>query len=177
MSLKLLLAIALLQFAIVSALAGQPVSAADSAAAARLFSTGKWADAAKAYERITRGAGAAPGAWMRLGFALDSLGRRTDALRAYEGARHAGAQPAPVMFQLARTHAALGAADRALAYLDSAATYGYQGSTIFAMRRSSRAYVRAKSTNRCSRASRATGFPAARAQRCGNSTSGSATGV
>ena len=110
-----------------SALSAQRISPADSAEAARLFLAGKWAEAAVAYDRITRADSTRPGAWMRLGTALDSLGRRGDAVRAYEGARRSGGPVAPPMYQLARSHAALGSADRALAYLDSAATNGYGG--------------------------------------------------
>ena len=105
----------------------QRVSPADSAEAGRLFAVGKWAEAAVLYEKITRADSSRPAAWMRLGTALDSLGRRRDALRAYEGARRSGGPPGPAMYQLARTHAALGTADRALAYLDSAAANGYGG--------------------------------------------------
>jgi tetratricopeptide (TPR) repeat protein len=110
-----------------TSLRAQSAIAADSAEGARLFAARKWADAARVYERITRADSTRPGAWMRLGTALDSLGRRTDALRAYEGARRSGAPVAPAMYQIARTHAALGATERALAYLDSAAANGYQG--------------------------------------------------
>jgi tetratricopeptide (TPR) repeat protein len=121
------IAVPLLLVATTSPLLAQPSISADSAEAARFFAEGNWAGAAKVYDRITRADSTRLGAWMRLGTALDSLGRRRDAIRAYEGARRSGAPVAPAMFQLARAHAALGAGDRAVAYLDSAATNGYQG--------------------------------------------------
>ena len=108
-------------------LGAQRISPADSAEANRLFGARKWAEAAVLYDRITRADSTRSAAWMRLGTALDSLGRRADAVRAYEGARRSGGPPAPALFQLARTHASLGATDRALAYLDSAASSGYRG--------------------------------------------------
>ncbi len=110
-----------------SLLHAQRSIAADSAEAARLFSERKWAEAARVYERIARADSTRRGAWMRLGATFDSLGRRPEALRAYERARGTAGPVAPVMFQLARTHAALGAADRALVYLDSAAGSGFGG--------------------------------------------------
>src|SRR5687767_11370872 len=106
-------------------LGAQRISAADSAEAARLFSARQWADAAKLFDRMVRADSTRVREWMQLGFSLDSLGRRSEALRAYEGARRSGGPLAPAMFQLARTHAALGADDRALAYLDSAAANGF----------------------------------------------------
>ena len=108
-------------------LGAQRVSPADSAEATRLFAARKWAEAAVLYERIAHADSTRSGAWMRLGTALDSLGRRADAVRAYEGARRSGGPVAPALFQLARAHASLGATTRALAYLDSAAANGYQG--------------------------------------------------
>ena len=108
-------------------LGAQRVSPADSAEANRLFAARKWAEAALVYERITRADSTRAGAWMRLGTALDSLGRRVDAVRAYEGARRSGGPAAATLYQLARSHASLGVANRALAYLDSAAANGYAG--------------------------------------------------
>ena len=108
-------------------LGAQQASSADSAEASRLVSARRWADAANVLERMVRADSTRMRAWMQLGISLDSLGRRNDALRAYEGARRSGGPLAPAMFQLARTHAALGADDRALAYLDSAAANGYGG--------------------------------------------------
>jgi tetratricopeptide (TPR) repeat protein len=123
------LSIATLLLAVAASLPldAQRVQPADSAEANRLFSTRKWADAAVLYDRITRADSTRSGAWVRLGVSLDSLGRRADAVRAYEGARRSGAPVAPALYQLARAHASLGATDRALAYLDSAATNGYSG--------------------------------------------------
>jgi tetratricopeptide (TPR) repeat protein len=108
----------------------QSTAAPDSATAARLFASRQWTDAARAYDAITRSGAASSLAWIRLGQSLDSLGRRGESIRAYEQARRAGAPVAPTLFQLARSHAALGATDRALAYLDSAATNGYAGLAI-----------------------------------------------
>jgi hypothetical protein len=115
-------------FAIVrgASLGAQTVSA-DSAEGARLFAARKWAEAATVYARVTRADSTRTGAWMRLGTALDSVGRHADALRAYEGARRAGGPVGQILFQLARTHASLGSSDRASAYLDSAATNGFSG--------------------------------------------------
>src|SRR5688500_10033933 len=93
--------------AIASPLGAQGFSPADSAEASRLFAARKWAEAAVLYDRLTRADSTRAGGWMRLGTALDSLGRRTEALRAYEGARRSGGAPAPAMYQLAKTHAAL----------------------------------------------------------------------
>ena len=108
-------------------LGAQRVSPADSAEANRLFAARKWDEAALLYERITLADSTRAGAWMRLGTALDSLGRRADAVRAYEGARRSGGPAAPTLYQLARSHASLGVSSRALAYLDSAAANGYAG--------------------------------------------------
>ncbi len=110
-----------------SPVVAQRVSPADSAEANQLFAARKWAEAAVVYERITRADSTRSGAWMRLGTAFDSLGRRTEAVRAYEGARKSGGPVAPALYHLARTHASLGASARAFAYLDSAATSGFSG--------------------------------------------------
>ena len=75
--------------------AAQRVSPADSAEANRLFAARKWAEAAVVYDRITRADSTRSGAWMRLGTAFDSLGRRSEAVRAYEGARKSGGPVAP----------------------------------------------------------------------------------
>jgi tetratricopeptide (TPR) repeat protein len=98
---------------------GATIASADSA-----IQAGDWATAAKRFEAITARDSTGGYAWLRLGAARHSLGDFRGAIQALEHARRIGFQPVAVRFRLARAYARLGARDRALALLDSAAQGG-----------------------------------------------------
>jgi tetratricopeptide (TPR) repeat protein len=89
-----------------------------------LFGSQKWADAARAYEAVTKAEAANGRAWYRLGVALHNLGRYAQAVEAYQKAFGINQAP-PVMYNLACSYARLGDKEKAFEWLRKALQAGF----------------------------------------------------
>lgn len=117
------LALLMIWTAAVSFAQGQAPSAALQEADA-LFGSQKWADAARAYEAITKAEAANGRAWYRLGVALHNLGRYQQAVEAYQKAL--GINQIPVgMYNLACSYARMGEKEKAFEWLTKALKAGF----------------------------------------------------
>jgi tetratricopeptide (TPR) repeat protein len=84
-----------------------------------------WANAAEAYETITRLEPSNAGAWARRGLALHSLGKYREAIEAGERSLSLNDQQPMTHFNLARSHARLNESDKAFASLKGAVEAGF----------------------------------------------------
>jgi tetratricopeptide (TPR) repeat protein len=101
---------------------GQSPSSTQEADA--LFQSQKWADAARAYEAITKVEATNGRAWYRLGVSLHGLGRYAQAVEAYQKAL--GINQAPfVMYNLACSYARMNDKEKAFEWLSKALQAGF----------------------------------------------------
>lgn len=101
-----------------------PVEPGATAKADELFAAGDWAGAAEAYgELVGEDPGSGP-AWFGLGQALHELNEYDRAAEAFARARDLGFRPRRTLFFAARTYAAKGDSDRAIASLAELAEAG-----------------------------------------------------
>jgi tetratricopeptide (TPR) repeat protein len=84
-----------------------------------------WARAASAYEQLLRTNSQDGQLWYSYNFALHSLKRYDDAIRAATRAAELGYRPAPALYNIACAHALLGHKDEALAALEKALNAGF----------------------------------------------------
>lgn len=89
-----------------------------------LFQAQKWADAAQAYEAITKAEASNGRAWFRLGVALHSLGRYAQAVGAYQKALEINKNP-QVMYNLASSYARMNDSAQAFEWLKQALNAGF----------------------------------------------------
>jgi len=89
-----------------------------------LFQSQKWADAARAYEAITKTEASNGRAWFRLGVALHSLGRYAQAIGAFEKALEISKSP-QAMYNLASSYARMNERDQAFEWLKKALNAGF----------------------------------------------------
>ena len=97
-------------------------SIADAAAAA--YDAKDWAKAADLYGKLSKSKDAPPRVWLRLGAALQSLGKYDDALAAFERANQAGAALFGE-YGKASVYSAMKQPDQALEHLQKAVEQGY----------------------------------------------------
>ena len=90
-----------------------------------LYQRQQWADAAAAYEAITRLEPTDAGAWARLGVAIHSLGKYGEAVAAYERSLEINNRQPATLFNLARSLARMGDASRAFESLEKAVGAGF----------------------------------------------------
>jgi tetratricopeptide (TPR) repeat protein len=93
--------------------------------ASDFFQKSDWANAAQAYETITRLEPANAGAWSRRGVALHSLGKHKEAVAAYERSLEINSQQPMTLFNLARAFARLNDKNKAFESLQKAMQAGY----------------------------------------------------
>jgi tetratricopeptide (TPR) repeat protein len=101
---------------------GQPSAATQEADA--LFQAQKWADAARAYEAITKTEATNGRAWFRLGVSLHSLGRYGQAVEAYQKGLKINPNPV-VMYNLACSYAKMNDKEKAFEWLNKALNAGF----------------------------------------------------
>lgn len=89
-----------------------------------LYGSQKWADAARAYEAITKAEAANGRAWYRLGVSLHQLGRYAQAVEAYQKALGINQNPVG-MYNLACSYARLGDKEKAFEWLTKALQAGF----------------------------------------------------
>jgi tetratricopeptide (TPR) repeat protein len=117
------LALFMLSLSVANLLAqGQPSAAAQEADA--LFQAQKWADAARAYEAITKTESTNGRAWFRLGMSLHSLGRYGQAVEAYQNGLKINPNP-QAMYNLACSYARMNDKERAFEWLNKALNAGF----------------------------------------------------
>lgn len=117
------LALLMILIAVVPSFAQSQPSAAVQEADA-LFGAQKWAEAAHAYEAITKVEAANGRAWYRLGVALHNLGRYAQAVEAYQKAL--GINQTPLgMYNLACSYARMGDKEKAFEWLTKALRAGF----------------------------------------------------
>ncbi|HEX8141597.1 MAG TPA: tetratricopeptide repeat protein [Pyrinomonadaceae bacterium] len=120
------LALCVLGLAVAPALAqGQSSPAANAQEADALFQSQKWADAARAYEAITKSEASNGRAWVRLGVALHHLGRYAQAIEAYQKALAINEQNPRAMYNLACSYARMNERERAFEWLNKAIRAGF----------------------------------------------------
>ena len=100
----------------------RPVSVAQ---AQRLLRQQDWAAAADAYEQVVRDNADDGANWFNYGFALHSLKRCDEAIKAADKAVELGYRPATAMYNIACAHALMGHKDEALAWLEKSLTTGF----------------------------------------------------
>jgi tetratricopeptide (TPR) repeat protein len=105
------------------ALAGNPSDVLDDARAA--FRASDWPRAASGFETYVASNPYDGGAWHSLGFALHSLKRHDDAVRAWTKSAELGFEPASSYFDVACAQACAGRKDDAIAALARALDAGY----------------------------------------------------
>ncbi|HEX8137262.1 MAG TPA: tetratricopeptide repeat protein [Pyrinomonadaceae bacterium] len=110
--------------AAVSFAQGQQPSGTAAQEADALFGSQKWADAARAYEAITKSEAANGRAWYRLGVALHNLGRYAQAVEAYQKALGVNQNPVG-MYNLACSYARMGEKEKAFEWLTKALKAGF----------------------------------------------------
>ena len=102
----------------------QGQSSAATQEADALFQSRKWADAARAYEAITKVEATNGRAWYRLGASLHGLGHYAKAVEAYQKAL--GISQAPlIMYNLACSYARLNDKEKAFEWLSKALQAGF----------------------------------------------------
>jgi tetratricopeptide (TPR) repeat protein len=89
-----------------------------------LFQSQKWADAAWAYEAVTKAEAANGRAWYRLGVSLHNLGRYEQAIAAFQKALEIGKQP-QAMYSLASSYARKNEKEKAFEWLHKALNGGF----------------------------------------------------
>ncbi|HVG31649.1 MAG TPA: tetratricopeptide repeat protein [Pyrinomonadaceae bacterium] len=89
-----------------------------------LFQSQKWADAAQAYEAITKVEASNGRAWFRLGVALHSLGRYEQAVGAFQKALEISKSP-QAMYNLASSYARMNEREQAFEWLKQALNAGF----------------------------------------------------
>lgn len=94
------------------------------ATAEALYSAQKWAEAATAYETVTKNDPQNARAWYRLGYSLHSLGKFDQATVAFQHAVEIGHNPVP-MYNLACAYARLGKKDLAFEWLNKSLNAGF----------------------------------------------------
>jgi len=104
-----------------------PVSTA-AAEANTLFQTQKWADAAKAYDAITKAEPENGRAWYRLGYSLQQIGKYDEATAAYEQAIQKLQPPikAFAMYNAGTAYAKLNNKDKAFQLITDALNGGFR---------------------------------------------------
>jgi tetratricopeptide (TPR) repeat protein len=93
--------------------------------ASDFYQKSDWANAAQAYEVITRIEPANAGAWARRGVALHSLGKHKEAVAAFERSLEINNQQPMTLFNLARAYARLNDKSKAFESLQKAMQVGY----------------------------------------------------
>jgi tetratricopeptide (TPR) repeat protein len=93
--------------------------------ASDFYQKSDWANAAQAYEVITRLEPANAGAWSRRGVALHSLGKHKEAVAAFERSLEINNQQPMTLFNLARAYARLNDKSKAFESLQKAMQAGY----------------------------------------------------
>lgn len=119
LKLRCLCAALLLAAFVVSAAAQGSAGTPAAQEADALFQAQKWAEAAKAYEALTKTDPANGRAWYRLGSARFSLGEYESAAAAFQKAVEIGKRPEP-MYGLASAYARLNDKEKAFAWLNKA---------------------------------------------------------
>jgi tetratricopeptide (TPR) repeat protein len=89
-----------------------------------LYQAKKWAEAAKAYETITKAEPSNNRAWSRLGAALQAMGKYEQAIEAYQHAAQAGGNPA-TMYNLAVAYSKTNNREKAFEWLQRAVAAGF----------------------------------------------------
>jgi tetratricopeptide (TPR) repeat protein len=89
-----------------------------------LFQAQKWAEAARAYETITKSDPSNARAWNRLGQSLQTMGRYQQAIEAYQHAVLIGSNPV-IMYNLAVVYSRMKDQERAFEWLRKAVGAGY----------------------------------------------------
>lgn len=89
-----------------------------------LYQAQKWAEAAKAYEAITKVEPSNVRAWNRLGSALQSMGKYEQAIEAYQHSARTGSNPV-VMYNLATAYSKTNNREKAFEWLRQAVDAGY----------------------------------------------------
>jgi Tetratricopeptide repeat len=89
-----------------------------------LFQAQKWAEAAKAYEAITKADPSNGRAWNRLGAALQSMNKDEQAIEAYQHAAQIGGNPA-TMYSLATAYLKTNNREKAFEWLRKAIAAGF----------------------------------------------------
>jgi tetratricopeptide (TPR) repeat protein len=89
-----------------------------------LYQAQKWAEAAKAYEAITRAEPSNNRAWSRLGAALQAMGKYEQAIEAYQHSAQAGGNPT-TMYNLATAYSKTNNREKAFEWLDKALAAGF----------------------------------------------------
>lgn len=107
-----------------AALAQNQMPSAAMQEANSLMQAQKWADAAKAFEAITKSEPANGQAWVQLGIARHSLGEYAKAVEAYLKVPALETRPR-VMYNLARSYARLKDNDKAFEWLNKTAAMGF----------------------------------------------------
>lgn len=118
----LLVAILLTPLTAPANVAGQ--NAATSQTAEALYTAQKWAEAAVAYDQITKSEPQNARAWYRLGFALHALGKFEQAVAAYNHAVEINHHPV-AMYNLSCSYARLGNKDLAFEWLTKSLNGGF----------------------------------------------------
>jgi tetratricopeptide (TPR) repeat protein len=118
----LLVAVLLTFLTVPANVAGQSLSPSETADA--LYGAQKWAEAATAYEAITKSEPQNARAWYRLGYALHALGKFEPAVAAYLHAVEINHHPV-AMYNLACAYARLGDKDNAFAWLTKSLNAGF----------------------------------------------------
>jgi len=100
----------------------RPVSAQQ---AQSLLRQQNWSAAAAAYEQVVHDNPEDGASWFNYGFALHSLKRYEEAIKAAEKAAELGFQPATAFYNIACAHALMGHKDDALTWLEKAMSTGF----------------------------------------------------
>jgi tetratricopeptide (TPR) repeat protein len=89
-----------------------------------LYQAQKWAEAAKAYEAITKAEPSNGQAWYRLGVALQAMGKYEQAIEAYQHSTQTGSNPA-TMYNLATAYSKTNNREKAFEWLRKAVAAGF----------------------------------------------------
>jgi tetratricopeptide (TPR) repeat protein len=126
MTLRLSAALAAILFACpVFVVTFRAEDAPNAKSAAELFAKSDWANAARAYETLTRRSPDVARNWYRLAMCRLALKEYNAALAAFETSLSRGAPEGPVRLGMARAHATLGKKKVALDCLEKSATLGF----------------------------------------------------
>jgi tetratricopeptide (TPR) repeat protein len=90
-----------------------------------LYQAQKWAEAAKAYETVTKAEPSNNRAWSRLGMALQAMGQYVKAIEAYQHATQAGAANPATLYNLATAYSKTNNREKAFEWLQKAVAAGF----------------------------------------------------
>jgi hypothetical protein len=100
--------------------------------AMKAFREGDWAKAVAAYQLIVAANPHEGQHWYNLGFALHSLKRHDEAIKAWEKASELGFQPAAAVYNIACAHAMMGHKDQGIDWLQKALAAGFDQDELLA---------------------------------------------